>query len=156
MKNEIKTLRDNVIAMTVNQFISQKQTFTLKDLKDTLSIQYDEFNWTDDIVKSYDLSVHQPLVEKNGTYVSSTKKRVDNRIGKKAALEKMMASNGQFLSTHFMKADGSLRKFNGKVLKDADMSLGYVKMKSPKGEIRNVNLQTLKKLIIGGQEFKIR
>lgn len=163
MFKEFNELRDQMITKSVNHFIDAKITITTLNLKETLQTMYPDIVWDKDFISEWMKDNYQKfnLVKSdNNTFhapiPSHNKKKSDNRIGRKTALEKMMASNGQFLSTYFVKKNGVLRHFNGKILKDSDTSLGYVKMKSPKGEIRNINLQTLKKLVIGGQEFKIR
>ena len=78
-------------------------------------------------------------------------------ITRTKALEKMKNNKGHFFTVEFIKEDGSLRKLNGQYIKDQTQSpLGYVlvkeasKLKAGVNPIRNVNLQTLKSLKIGG------
>lgn len=85
-------------------------------------------------------------------------------ILRKTALELMKNSKGQFFTAVFLKKDGKERTMNCQFLKDqGDIELGYVRVrdsslmkKTPAKCIRNVNLQTLKKLVIGGKNYTIR
>ncbi len=85
-------------------------------------------------------------------------------ISRKKALELMQNNRGHFFTVEFVKQDGSERKLNGQYVKDQKNSqLGYVLVKEAsklktgdKEPIRNVNLQTLKTLKIGGTLYKVR
>lgn len=84
-------------------------------------------------------------------------------ISRTAALRLMMNAKGQFFTVVFTKKDGSDRTINCQYLKDQkELQIGYVKvkdlakMKTSKDCIRNVNLQTLKSMNIGGKTYKVR
>lgn len=85
-------------------------------------------------------------------------------ISRRKALELMQNNSGHFFTAVFVKKDGEERKMNCQYLKDQSASqLGYLKIKEPaaikrgeKSAIKNLNLQTLKSLSIGGSHYKIR
>jgi len=84
-------------------------------------------------------------------------KIVKNIISRKRAYELMSTSKGRFFTATFITKKGTKRVINGQFLKSQkDLMLGYVKVKEAckhnTGDcIRNINLQTLKKLCIGGK-----
>lgn len=85
------------------------------------------------------------------------------RISRKNALYLMQNSKGHFFTAVFTKQDGTERTINCQYLKDqANADLGYVKvketgkLKTGDNPIRQINLQTLKALSIGGNHYKVR
>jgi hypothetical protein len=81
------------------------------------------------------------------------------RISKEKALELMTNNKGRFFTATFIKKNGEERTINGKY--KSVSKLGYVKIAEHNvgtkeaGRIRNVNLQTIKALKIGGQLCKV-
>lgn len=83
----------------------------------------------------------------------------------RTAAHKLMSNNkGQFFTATFINKKGEERVMSCTYLKDQTGSvLGYVKVKdtclckkTPTNCIRNVNLQTLTRLAIGGATYKVR
>lgn len=84
-------------------------------------------------------------------------------ISRQKALDMMANNKGHFFTAVFVKQDGTERTINCQYLKDQNSNpLGYVmvkeaqKMKDGVNAIRQINLQTLRKLRIGGQNYNIR
>ena len=84
-------------------------------------------------------------------------------ISRQKALDMMANNKGHFFTAVFVKQDGTERTINCQYLKDQHSNpLGYVmvkeaqKMKDGVNAIRQINLQTLRKLRIGGQNYNIR
>lgn len=86
------------------------------------------------------------------------------KISMKKALELIQDTKGRFFTVLFVKQDGSERVMNAQYLKDQTNSvLGYVKVRdaakmksTPKDAIRQINLQTLKVLKVGGATYKVK
>jgi len=92
-----------------------------------------------------------------------TKKESLKKISKSKALELMSNNKGHFFTAIFIDKDGERRTINCQYLKDQKQSpLGYCKVrelnKLKRGEesIRQINLQTLISLSIGGQKYHVR
>lgn len=84
-------------------------------------------------------------------------------ISRQKALDMMANNKGHFFTAVFVKQNGDERTINCQYLKDQSSNpLGYVmvreaqKMKDGVNAIRQINLQTLRKLRIGGQDYNIR
>lgn len=86
------------------------------------------------------------------------------RISRKKALELMLGNKGHFFTAEFVKKDGVPRVINCQCLKDqSDSKLGYVKVReaalmrsaTPEKAIRNINMQTITSLKIGGKVYKV-
>ena len=78
------------------------------------------------------------------------------RIGKKKAFELISNSKGRFFSVTFIKQDKSERVMNASFKKQEVNPLGYINLRDIKlKEFRQVNLQTIKKLTIGKQNYRI-
>lgn len=105
-----------------------------------------------------------PVTVTTATIVSQPViKKVVKRISKTKALDLMKNSKGHFFTAVFVKKDGMERVINCQYLKDQDISsLGLIKVKETgklklnENPIRQINLQTLKQLSVGGQVYKIR
>lgn len=108
-----------------------------------------------------------PTTAKISAKVRATRTKVTSagsKITRKQALELMKNNKGHFFTATFVKKDGSTRVMNCQYLKDQSNSdLGYVKVKeaakmktSPSDCTRQINLQTLQSLTIGGQVHKIK
>ena len=84
-----------------------------------------------------------------------------NTISRTQAQHFMENNNGHFFTATFVTKKEKLRTLNGQYLKDSTAQLGYIKVretgKMKKGEdgVRNVNLQTLEQLKIGGKTFNV-
>jgi hypothetical protein len=115
--------------------------------------------------------VAQPATQTAPSPTKTRTRKPDNRISKTKALDLLKNSKGHFFTAVFLKKDGSERTINGQYLKDQDNSpLGFVKVKessklkqaknTPSGVrkdvIRQINVQTLRSLKIGGQLYKVR
>lgn len=85
-------------------------------------------------------------------------------ISRLKAHDLMSNNGGRFFTATFTKKDGTERVMSCTYLKDQTGSvLGYIKVKdtnlckkTPGNCVRNVNLQTLSKLSIGGKNYNIR
>ena len=84
-------------------------------------------------------------------------------ISRQKALDMMANNKGHFFTAVFVKQNGDERTINCQYLKDQTSNpLGYVmvreaqKMKDGVNAIRQINLQTLRKLRIAGQDYNIR
>lgn len=86
------------------------------------------------------------------------------RISRTAALKMIQGNKGRFFTAVFTKKDGTLRTINAQYLPDQDNSaLGYVKVrdqalikKQPNDCTRQINLQTLSQIKIGGTLYKVK
>lgn len=95
---------------------------------------------------------------------NKSSKSIGNRILRTTALNLMKNNKGRFFTATFIKKDGSNRTINCQYVKNQIPStLGYVLVKEAKllksGDkepIRNVNLQTLDTLKVGGQIYTIK
>lgn len=86
-----------------------------------------------------------------------------NVISRTQALLLMQDNKGHFFTAEFRKQDNSVRKLNGQYVPGQKVNgLGYVlvkeasKMKSGVNPIRNVNMQTLSALKIGGIQYQVK
>ena len=94
--------------------------------------------------------------------VSKTTSR--KTISRSKALDLIKGNKGKIFGAIFIKKDGTSRTINAQYLKDQkDMSLGYIKVidtnlrrKNPTDCTRNLNLQTMTQLNIGGEHYKIK
>ena len=79
------------------------------------------------------------------------------KISKTKALELIKENCSKMFTATFIKKDNSTRVINGMVDKPIkSTNLGYISMKEMRtSEYRNVNLQTLTNLSIGGTKYKI-
>lgn len=91
-----------------------------------------------------------------------TKKEKFKKLSRTKALELMSNNKGHFFTAVFIDKDNEVRTINCQYLKDQKQSvLGYVlvrecnKLRKGEDAIRNVNLQSLKELHIGGVKYKL-
>ena len=86
-----------------------------------------------------------------------TKTRRTKRISKTKSLELIKANGSKMFTATFVKKNGDNRVVNGMIKTPiTNTNLGYVPMYEMKSkEYRNVNLQTLTNLSIGGTKYKI-
>ena len=96
---------------------------------------------------------------KNSKSVSEIKVK---NIGRTQALELIKNNKGKFFTAVYITKKDKLRTINCQYLKDQGVSeLGYVKvvenvkLKNKEQGIRNLNLQTLQLLKIGGKVFNV-
>jgi hypothetical protein len=102
----------------------------------------------------------------NSVKTSSTKKnptKNTSSINRTKAFELMRDSKGHFFTAVFTKQDGSKRTINCQYMKDQETSnLGYVKvkeankLKKDENPIRQINLQTIESLKIGGKLYTVK
>ncbi len=119
-----------------------------------------EFTYVDNgIYRIYSIPVLSPVLKAVKAKITTP----STRISRKKALELIKGNKGYFFTAIFTKQDGTERILNGQYLKNQkDNQLGYVlvresrKMKIGEPAIRNINLQTLKKLKIRGSQYTIR
>lgn len=107
-----------------------------------------------------------PATQTSSTAKTVTLKGVSKlpRLSRTKALQLMKDNKGRFFTAVFTKKDGEVRKINAQYVPDQDLSnLGYVKVReasklktNPSDSIRQINLQTLKTLKVGGVEYQIR
>lgn len=114
-----------------------------------------------------------PATTSKKTAVKTTTKKSNNKIltakatrtiSRREALHLIENNKGHFFSVVFDKKSGEERVMNAQYLSDqSDSSLGYVKVKEtgkmrtdPKKAIRNINLQTLKKISIAGKTYNVK
>jgi len=90
-------------------------------------------------------------------------KKKDNRISRSKALNFIKNNKGKIFSCIFVKKDGSERKITGTYIKSNDENLGLIKVKEfsktkthPDDCIRYVNVQTLKRLKINGENYRVK
>lgn len=96
--------------------------------------------------------------------VSILKGQKAKRISRTNALDLMLNSKGRFFTAEFITKEGNCRVMNCQLIKDQKQTkLGYVKVReaslmrsaNPEKAIRNVNIQTLEGLKIGGTLYKV-
>lgn len=98
------------------------------------------------------------------TATKTKTRKPDNRISRTKAYDMMKNNKGRFFTAVFIKKDGTERTINCQFLKDqTELNMGYIKVRetsklkmNPKDSTRQINLQTLKRIKIGGVEYKIR
>lgn len=85
------------------------------------------------------------------------------KLSRTQALQLMQDNKGRFFTVTFSKKDGTARTLNGQYVAGQNPDpLGYVKvkeagkMKSGENPIRNVNLQTLQAIKIGGKFYSVK
>lgn len=185
MKNVITRLKQGHISAVVLQLLEANNTVTTLEVKNELRRQYPEFAWVQKEISEYMNDMHLAgdlTYEDNGTYrvysgetKKTTSRKTDPKtkkplkavkaksISKTVALDLMAATKGHFFTAEFKKKDGEMRVMNCQYIKDQDLKLGYVKVKEaalmrtdPKNAIRQINIQTLKSLKIGGVSYKVK
>lgn len=98
-------------------------------------------------------------VAKTVNIVTTPSEVKGNHISRTQAMYFMQNNKGHFFTAKFITKKNNLRTINAQYLKDSKADLGYIKVretgKLKKGEdgVRNVNLQTLEELTIGGRTF---
>lgn len=108
-------------------------------------------------------SIAAPKPKKDSTADKAIVSAPVQRISRKKALQLMQDNKGRFFTVVFKKKDGTTRTMNAQYMKDQDQSvLGYVKVREasklktdPADSVRQINLQTLSQVKIGGSLYKI-
>ena len=78
------------------------------------------------------------------------------RISKSKALELIKNNGSKMFTSTFVKKNGETRTVNGMIKTKINSELGYLKVFENKTkEFRNVNLQTLESMSLGGKKYLI-
>lgn len=185
MNNVIKRLKQGHMSAVVLQLLEANNTITTLEVKNELRRQHPDFAWVQKEVSDFMNEMHLKgdlVYEDNGTYrvysgespkknsvkkdpktKKALKKVKAKRISRSDALDLMLNNKGYFFTAEFVKKDGEVRVMNCQCLKNQDTRLGYVKVKeaslmrsNPTDCVRQINIQTLKSLKIGGVAYKIK
>lgn len=83
--------------------------------------------------------------------------KTSSKISRTAMVDLLKNTNGRFFTITWIKNNGDERTINGKVSKNNFYSsLGYINVKTSKGEIKLVNPTNLKKLVVSGTTYKVK
>ena len=184
MNKMIKTMKQGFISATVVSLLQSNNSITILEVKAALRSNYPEFNWPKQEVVDFMHNMHlagELTYEDNGTFrtyhgevekKNVTKKDATGKklgkikavgISKTKAFDLMTGNKGYFFTAEFIKKDGKTRVINCQCIKEQDFKLGYVKVKEaskmrtdPDKSIRQINMQTLKALKIGGVAYKVK
>jgi hypothetical protein len=181
-----KTLIKTMVLRVVNELLEPNNTITTLEIKNKLREEYPDFHWTQSKISSIMIEFSDEgrfTYEDNGTFRTySDPKKVNNMtkntnvkpvqqtasktasISRHKATDLIKSAGGSFFTVTFLDKKGDERTINGQYLKDQqEDSLGYIKVKelakakyTPNDCIRSVNLQTIKKLKINGQVYKVK
>lgn len=92
------------------------------------------------------------IAKKKSVYTSKTSK-----ISRTDMVDLLKNTSGRFFTVTWIKNNGEERSINARVSKNNFYSaLGYIQMKTSKGEIKLVNPTTLKKLTTNGVTYKVK
>jgi hypothetical protein len=78
------------------------------------------------------------------------------QITRTKAVELIENTKGRFFTVTFTKKDNTERTMNCNHKKNAITKLGYVTVKVPKLGYRNINPQTISKLVVAGQTYNVK
>jgi len=180
----IKNVMRGHMGVAILGLLEANNSITTLEVKVELRRNHPEFSWLQKDISSFMNEMHLEgdlTYEDNGTfrvYHGEAKKKAlakkDPKTGKSMpklkmqkisrtkAMDLMIGNKGYFFTAEFVKKDGEVRIINCQCLKDQDPKLGYVKVKEaslmrsdPDKAIRNINIQTLKSLKIGGVAYKV-
>lgn len=164
LKQKASDLIEEIMNEQLNVFIDNNGYVTSLDLKNQLRLSYPPFIWDQTPVSlwlSSNCKDSKYNIVDNGLYLtytpikkSKTKKK-DNRIGKNEAVKQIQNTKGRFFSVTFMKKDDTPRKMTCKLVDGPD-NLGYFKVKTVKGDFRQINTQTIQSFKINGELKKVR
>lgn len=176
---QTNTLRRVIVETAVKELLVAANKVTPLETTTLLKKKVGQFHWTKDNVgevleqiassgkltsedkgsyKIYSVVKGVKLGAEDKLKVEDIKK---SNISRTDALKLIQNNKGHFFTATFVNKEDELRTINAQYLKDSDTKLGYVKVretsKMGKGEnpIRNINLQTLEELRIGGKTFKV-
>lgn len=184
MNTIINKVKQGYMSTVIMSLLQANNTISTLEVKDELRKLYPEFSWLQRDVSTFMNDMHLAgdlTYDDNGTfrtYSGEAKKKTSTKkdkkgkklskikatpISKKAALELMLNNKGYFFTAEYTKKNGDFRVMNCQCITPQDTSLGYVKVKEaslmrtdPKNCIRQINMQTLKALKIGGKVYKIK
>lgn len=152
------------VMMTGTSIFDHYDTITGNKLHRVYSLKNTSINTKN---KDSKMAQTKTAVKKAATKGSSSTKTISRnpsqtRISRSKALEMMENSKGHFFTATFVSKKGE-RTINCQYLKDQSRSkLGFVKVKEaikakldPKDAIRQINLQTISRLSIAGNSYKI-
>lgn len=176
---QTESLRTVIVETGAKELLVASNKVTSLEVTSLLKKKVAQFHWTKDNVGeildqieaagkltseskgSYKIysSIKGVKLGKEAVEVSAISK---TSIGRKQALELMRNNKGRFFTATFVNKENNLRTINAQYLKDQGTTdLGYVKvretskMKGEENSIRQINLQTLEELSIGGKTFKV-
>jgi hypothetical protein len=181
----IKKVMQGHMSVAILGLLEANNSITTLEVKNELRRVHPEFSWLQKDVSNFMNDMHLAgdlTYDDNGTYrvyhgeVKKTKSSKKNpktgkalpkvkatRISRSKAMDLMLGNKGYFFTAEFVKKDGEVRIMNCQCLKDQDPKLGYVKVKEaslmrsdPAKAVRNINIQTLKSLKIGGVAYKVK
>lgn len=185
MNTMIKDLKRGHMSAVVMSLLQANNSITTLEIKNELRTNHPDFSWKQGDVSDYMNEMHLSgdlTYEDNGTYrvysgevvkKTSVKKHPKTgkslpkvkviSISKTRAYDLMVGNKGYFFTAEFTKKDGKVRVINCQALKDQKSNLGYIQVKEaslmrtdPDKAVRNINMQTLKFLKIGGSAYKIK
>lgn len=168
------------IIFVAQQLLAKGPTTTL-DIKNECRVQYpnDTFYQADvsDVMTTLAPShIYGLLANDDGThktyYVSAAHllksvmtsstanivvKAADIECTKKELVQLLRDSCGKFFGITFIKKDGTERTLNGHIAKDNFISdMGYLQIKSNKGEIKQVDPKKIKVITISGNKYVLK
>ncbi len=171
----MKDPRIALIGKTFKKLLKANGTVTTLEIKTDLRTEFPYYRWEQQFISDEVANIATTegySFKFNGTFRTYTNipvktsiptPRKSGTISRKTALNMMQKSGGKFITVEFVKDDKTVRTLNGQYIKDQKMSpLGYVlmkesgKMKKGENPIRNVNLQTLKSLRMGGITYRVK
>lgn len=180
----IKNVKRGHMSALLLTLLEANNTVTTLELKQELRTKFPEFSWVQNDISQFMIDLHlagELTYEDNGTYRTysgEAKKKATSKkdpktgknlkkikatpISRTKAFDLMMGNKGYFFTAEFVKKDGETRVINCQCLKDQDPKLGYIKVKEaslmrtdPENCIRQINIQTLVSLKIGGVPYKV-
>jgi hypothetical protein len=180
----IKNVMLGHMSVAILGLLEANNSITTLEVKNQLRTSHPEFSWLQKDISNFMNDMHLAgdlTYDDNGTYriyhgeVKKTKsikkdakgkklgKVKATRISRTKAMDLMLGNKGYFFTAEFVKKDGEVRVMNCQCLKDQDPKLGYVKVKEaslmridPTKAVRNINIQTLRGLKIGGVAYSIK
>lgn len=176
---QTENLRKVIVETGAKELLVAANQVTALELTTLLKKKVGQYHWTKDNVgeilnqveadgklTSEDKGSYKIYSSVKGVKLGAEKVSVSDikktTIGKKAALELMKNNRGHFFTATFVNKEGNLRTINAQYLKDQGTTdLGYVKvretskMRTEENAVRQINLQTIEELRIGGKTFKV-
>lgn len=184
METMVKTVKQGCMSASVLKMLQDSVTVTVAEVKTQLKGNYPDFAWTRAEISTFMNDMHLKgalILEDNGSFrgytgetkkVNSVKKDPKGKklpkikmtnISKAKAWDLMIGNHGRFFTAEFVKKNKDVRVMNCLCLQKQDSKLGYVQVKEaslmrsdPDKAIRQINMQTLKSLKIGGIAYKIK
>jgi hypothetical protein len=180
-----ENLKRGYMSAAIMKLLELHDSVTPLEVKQAMKTARPELDWKQAEVNDYMTELHLSgdiTYEDDGSYKPysgvatkkpSTKKHVNTGqplkkiktkpISKSKAHDLMLNNKGHFYTAEFITKAGNLRVMNCQTLKVQTSKLGYVQVKEaskmrtdPTKAIRNINLQTLQYLKIGGVAYKVK